>query len=70
MSARPPLTKYRLPDSRVGDLGTCRGPHCAQEVVFTFNPKSGKKPPYNKDGTPHFSTCVDADTFRGTTVRK
>lgn len=63
--------KYQLPDGRVGDVRPCRGKNCGEEVVFAENPKTGRKPPYNKDGTPHFATCVDAAEFRGrATARK
>lgn len=56
-------TLVMLPDGRVGDLGTCRS--CGAEVVWVANPKTGKRPPYNRDGISHFATCPQAGTWKG-----
>jgi hypothetical protein len=57
--------RAKLPDGRMGDLAKCRSPKCGAVVVFATNPKTGKTPPYDLDGTPHFATCPDAESFRG-----
>lgn len=43
------------------DPMTCRG--CGADMWFVMTPR-GKKMPVNKDGSPHHSTCPDADDFR------
>jgi hypothetical protein len=61
-------------DISKGDLGKCRS--CGADVVFVFNPKSGKSPPYNPTeqvvhgktypvGASHFATCPQAPSWRG-----
>jgi hypothetical protein len=65
-AAREPLRDgayYRLPSGVIGRVGRCRS--CGAEVVFARNPYTGKVPPYDPDGAPHFASCPDADEWRG-----
>jgi hypothetical protein len=56
-----------LPDGREGEAGNCRS--CGAPVVWVVNPKTGKRPPYNEDGTSHFATCPQAAAWKGTSTR-
>ena len=62
MSTRP-VTKIEItPDS---NEGVCRSPKCRKRIMWVPMP-SGKRLPVDPDGTPHWATCVDAESFRKT----
>lgn len=49
----------------VGVRAVCKGPKCQQDIFLVdHKATSGKRTPYNADGTNHFGTCVDRDLFR------
>lgn len=48
-------------DVVVGDAGFCRS--CKAAIVWTVT-KNGKKAPTNLDGSSHWGTCPDAQTWR------
>lgn len=57
------MAQVDVPGRGPGDMGTCRS--CGAMVVWVLNPKTGKRPPYNADGTSHFATCPQAPSWKG-----
>lgn len=45
------------------NLGRCRAENGRAEVAWCITP-AGRHAPINRDGTSHFSSCVDALSFR------
>jgi hypothetical protein len=44
-----------------GDEGLCRS--CRAPILWCTTP-AGKKAPVNRDGTSHFATCPEANSWR------
>lgn len=66
MTAHPP--KYQPPDGYVipdgytyTNRGSCRS--CGAPIAWCTT-RAGKRAPLNPDGTSHYSTCPQADTWR------
>jgi hypothetical protein len=51
----------------VTNLGRCRG--CGAAIAWCRT-TAGRHAPLDRDGTSHFATCPQADTFRRTTSQK
>ncbi|HEY1964451.1 MAG TPA: hypothetical protein VGG59_05950 [Acidobacteriaceae bacterium] len=63
--------KLKAKDKIIADLlrhagikAVCRSPRCRAEIISVFHQKSLRLEPYNADGTPHWNTCPDAESFR------
>lgn len=50
-------------DKPIGDPAICRGQNCGQTIFWRVLP-SGKRCPFNADGSLHFATCVDRRQFQ------
>jgi hypothetical protein len=48
-------------------MAKCKGPACGREIAFVITP-NGKRTPVDKDGTPHWATCVDSEEFKARTA--
>jgi hypothetical protein len=46
-----------------GERAICRGPNCHAVIYWRVN-SSGRRQPFNSDGSPHHATCVDVGSFR------
>ena len=47
----------------VGEKAICRGQNCKAVIYWRVN-SSGRRQPFNSDGSPHHATCVDVGSFR------
>jgi hypothetical protein len=55
---------FAIPEGYIADkVGACRS--CSAKIMWTTTPR-GKRAPLNADGTSHFSTCPQRDTWRKT----
>lgn len=59
--------KYDIPPG--SPKRNCRGPDCGKEIYLIPSGKTDpqgrpKHMPVNPDGSPHWMSCVNADTFR------
>ncbi len=50
-------------DSTLGDRAICRGESCRQVIYWRILP-SGKRCPFNANGSVHWSTCPDSREFK------
>lgn len=48
---------------RFDTVGQCRGNRCHGELHWWWTPK-GRRIPLDKDGKPHWASCVDELQFR------
>lgn len=48
----------------MGEVGRCRGTNCQATIYWQINPGTGRRQPFNEDGTPHHATCPDVAEFR------
>jgi hypothetical protein len=54
---------FPMPEGWIwADWGTCRS--CGAQIAWLVNDKSGKRSPFDLDGTNHFATCPQADSWR------
>lgn len=47
-----------------GEVGRCRGTNCQATIYWRINESTGRRQPFDADGTPHHATCPDVENFR------